>query len=389
MSTILEIQQDDILPIDTAGIYQISIFDDLLSADIALTAAEPSFNILPIEITSISKSTNEEIAGDITLLAKDRTSEVCIDDPLRMCQRHVDDNSSGHIRNDDKATDTADMKINVPIKQYGLVLGAARNRCYYILGLLHKMNDTKENIDEPSGCIRDSVLDRVSIYSGGSDAAVISLLLCCGFTPAQIGSAFVDYIIFDEPTDESKFINIASLLRAILTPMLLDQFGVIPSLQQLFTLTGKTLYISAYNLTNQCVDYISHITHPYVECITACSWSFNMPHLYYRQSYCGTSYVDSSYYNPLSVPTTLTESGDNIDVICIYIGMSNNDLLPEERLNMECYYRYLLAGACGILADKVADTLPSTWNVIKFETTFPWWTCTKKDKLRMMIDGSL
>lgn len=176
-----------------------------------------------------------------------------------------------------------------------LMLCSDRSHTFATLGALHAYHIKGD-------------LDGVKKYSCCGSSVIVSLLMSCGLPPSQIAPLLVGSNIFEDSADTKK--EITTLLTLFFKRKQLS----IPSLQELHELTGKTLYLEAFNVTKRQLDVISHITHPMINCIAACCLVYGAPFLGARRSYCGSEYIDSSSMYP--IPQASITAGDV--PLCLY-----------------------------------------------------------------------
>jgi len=151
-------------------------------------------------------------------------------------------------------------------------------------------------------------LDVVKKYSCCGSSVIVSLLLSCGVPPSQIAPMLISSNIFEDASDARR--EIVSLLTAFFKRKHIS----VPTLRELYELTGKTLLMEAYNVTKRRLEVISHVTHPLISCVVACCLAYNAPFCGSRLSYCGSEYIDSSSMYPIPYSSV---TGDDI-TLCLY-----------------------------------------------------------------------
>lgn len=133
----------------------------------------------------------------------------------------------------------------------------------------------------------------VRIYAGTSIGSVISLLLICGYTPMEVFNAiynmshFFDVGDCHDMWDVVKFMGLMSI-RAFtdrIGELVVEKLGSIPTLRELRKLTGKTLVVSAANVSKMRCEYYTHRTHPDLGCVNAVKLSSNLPLVFQRIRY--------------------------------------------------------------------------------------------------------
>lgn len=173
-----------------------------------------------------------------------------------------------------------------------LVLSGGGIKGILTLGFLHTMFEQKQISHE-------SVLE----YAGTSIGSVICLLLICGYTPYQIFEMVYTHNFFDI-NDGNIFEMVTNY--GFMTPnkfvgtienYIVDKFGHIPSLFELYQKTKKVLYICAVNITNSTEEKISYRTHPNLSCLEAVSISCNIPIIFHKKILGGDIVGDGGLVN--------------------------------------------------------------------------------------------
>jgi len=175
--------------------------------------------------------------------------------------------------------------------------------------------------------------DNVKIYAGTSIGAIICLLLICGYTPID---AFIKIHeiedFFDIKNSETsvdlwdftKLMGLMSIKGFIdkIELIIKEKIGFIPTLKELKILTGKTLIVSATNVSKMSCEYYTYKTRPHLSCIDAIKFSSNLPLIFQRLQYNNSyitdggvidnfplNYIDNGKINILGIVSTeITET---------------------------------------------------------------------------------
>jgi len=246
-----------------------------------------------------------------------------------------------------------------------LVLDSSLDNSHYVISHLHKIKDRLANIHTYVTC---------------GSSSVIGLLLCVGMQPKDINSALLHQDIFNGCSDvsESAYYNVRNVLKYIL----LNYYEIIPTLSQLKEITNKTLYLSSFNDTLQKVEYFSAETHPELDCITACTFAYNLPYKHFTRSYCGNLYVDASYKEPL--PIEIIKNRAN--VLCVYTTIKPVEIVDYKRPNQ--YFYYLLFSSFNSFKHLLAGMLNPDAIVINLEVDFCFDNLSVKEKINMCSKGA-
>jgi len=154
----------------------------------------------------------------------------------------------------------------------------------------------------------EGMLSEVTTYVGVSVGAIISLLLVVGYKVTEIISEAADANIFEDISSVSwkdvkeNFGLVSSApIKRKLTRSIMEKFGYIPNLEQLYHSTGLKLVCVTANLDKECPEYMSYETEPYISCVDAVMYSMNIPIIFYKLKYKGCVYVDGALANPYPV----------------------------------------------------------------------------------------
>lgn len=156
-------------------------------------------------------------------------------------------------------------------------------------------------------------MDYVKLYSGTSIGSAICLLLVCGLTPFEI---FIEVCNLEQMVDIKNVADIWEVsatmgllsisvltdrLEPIVRKKLLMKYNwnsdKFPTLKELYNLTGKTLEITACNVTEIACEFFSHTTYPDISCIEPVKFSCNLPVIFQRIKYNDCYYVDGGLMN--------------------------------------------------------------------------------------------
>lgn len=212
-----------------------------------------------------------------------------------------------------------------------LVLGPGGIKGFLELGALYVLMD--------KGLLRD-----VQKYVGVSAGALISLLLCVGLPVDEICGIALKTNVFRD----LKSINIDSIrrnmgilthdsIRVHLEKVLIDRFGLVPTLEQLYMFTSKTLVAVASDLKNLRPLYFSYVTTPTLSCIDAVLMSMNIPVAFQKLEWEGSVVIDGAFCDPY--PVTLFDDGHtNI----LGLSIINGDEEEESKDGVNGFANYIM-----------------------------------------------
>ena len=177
-------------------------------------------------------------------------------------------------------------------KYKAMVLGSGRELGLVMLGRLHNL-------------YRQGLIQDVDKYSGCSVGAIICVFLCMGYEPSEIRNIAIDMKLIDiEHIDLKNIIkNMGlqkhSLISGVISEYMIEKYGTVVTLKQLYDITHKTLYICTTNLTKQKTEYISYISHPHLSVVKALEMSFSIPTVFEKCEWRESLYVDGAITDPL------------------------------------------------------------------------------------------
>lgn len=206
------------------------------------------------------------------------------------------------------------------MKNYNvIVLGGGGIKCISTLGALQYLYDN------------NNVYSQVSTFIGTSAGAIISLLLAIGYTPIEmtvyicthnvLGSLLpFDFLSLMKGLGALKFEKLEKHLR----DMIQIKTGKTEyTLLELYNQFNKTVICTSYNLTNNTCDYISHETHPNIDCVTAVRASASIPFVFDECLIDNNVYVDGGVVD--NFPIHLCKNTDVVFGCVIFTKYNNLD----------------------------------------------------------------
>ena len=167
-----------------------------------------------------------------------------------------------------------------------LVLSGASAKGFLLLGALQYVNDSFLTKD-------------ITTYIGTSSGAMISFLLCIGYTPIEI----IVYICTHQIMEKIQNFNIVTMIQGNgassfqplhehLEKMTISKIGYLPTLKDIHTTYGKTLICVTHNITEDKAEYLSYENYPHIPCLTAIRMSANLPLIFEHYKYGHSFYID-------------------------------------------------------------------------------------------------
>jgi predicted acylesterase/phospholipase RssA len=176
-----------------------------------------------------------------------------------------------------------------------LVIGPGGVKGLKVLGFLSPVEDS-------------GLLEYVDTYCGVSVGALISLLIICGYHIREIVGEAVKLDIFKEIvsfnfksiTENLGFIS-NEPVRKLLTQLVINKFGNVPTLYGLYMRTGKAFVAVTLNATDETCVMLNPFCNPDVSCVEATMFSMNIPFVFYQLIHRGKTYVDGALANPYPI----------------------------------------------------------------------------------------
>jgi predicted patatin/cPLA2 family phospholipase len=175
-----------------------------------------------------------------------------------------------------------------------LVIGPGGVRGFTVLGFLAPLEDS-------------GFLKYTDTFCGVSVGAIISLLIVAGYEVREILAEasrvdfFNDVLYLTKDIINQKGILSNEPIRRRLNQLMVDKFGNIPTLYDLYMKTGKAFVAVTLNVTDEVCEFMSPFTHPTISCVDATMFSMNIPFIFYQIVHKGKTYVDGALGNPYPV----------------------------------------------------------------------------------------
>ena len=195
------------------------------------------------------------------------------------------------------------MKTTQVKKEYDtLVLSGGVTKGFGVVGSLQYLQDIR-------------VLPNIRKFVGTSIGAIISYLLCIGYTPIEIMIVSCQKKIFEQMTN-IDVVNIMNgngaisfhIFQEILEKLTIEKIKKFITLGDLYSKYNKELVCCTYNITLQKPEYISYKTHPDLNCITALRMTSNLPIFFETFVYDGYRYIDGAFAD--NFPIGQVEEGE-------------------------------------------------------------------------------
>jgi predicted acylesterase/phospholipase RssA len=181
---------------------------------------------------------------------------------------------------------TEKEELNEKKKYNTLVLSGGITKGFGLVGSLQYLQDNR-------------VLPHIQKFIGTSIGAIIAYLVCIGYSPIEIMIISCQRKIFEKMAN-IDILNVMHgngavsfhIFQEILEKLTIEKIKKFITLSDLYTKFGKELVCCTYNITLQKPEYISHKTHPDLNCLTALRMSANLPFFFETFVYDDYKYVD-------------------------------------------------------------------------------------------------
>jgi predicted patatin/cPLA2 family phospholipase len=213
------------------------------------------------------------------------------------------------------------VRTIVKMKPTTLVLGPGGIKGFLILGALDVL-------------YKYDILENVKRYVGVSIGSVISLLLVCGYTVSEIfqialdmPNLFEDFMMISQIKEFMKLLKdsvesggllSSDIIRDLIEEKVIDKYGFVMTLKQLYEATGDEYVSVALNVTTDTTMYFSYKTHPDMSCVEAAMLSINIPLIFKKKRYKNEIYFDGAFGDPYPINRYPNEEvlGLYIESIC-------------------------------------------------------------------------
>lgn len=276
-----------------------------------------------------------------------------------------------------------------------LVIGPGGVKGLKVLGFLCPLEDS-------------GILNYIDTYCGVSVGAIISLLIICGYNIRDIIREAIKIDIFKElmtfdisSSIENRGFVSSEPIRKILTQLVINKLGQVPTLYGLYMMTGKSFITVTFNASDEIGEIFTPFSRPDVSCIDATMVSISIPFFFYQLIYQGKIYVDGALANPY--PIDFFDDG-NTNILGIYLktGDDSEEIVnnsrviikpiknTEPKLPLTTYYLKII---CSLIDHKRSDTIRECSDKCKNvclktkATDTIGYTMTPETKAMMLVDG--
>jgi predicted acylesterase/phospholipase RssA len=204
------------------------------------------------------------------------------------------------------------------------------------LGVLGALQYLKDN----------NMLNELRNFVGTSAGSIICYFLIIGYTPIEVmvyictnqklfdNLKTVDFI---KATKGDGAISFA-LISDIIEKMTIDKVGRPLLLKDLKETYGKTFVCTTFNLTKNCLEYITNESHPDMPCISAIHMSCNIPVIFEPYKYGDCLYVDGGISDNFPV-----DMGEKIGNRVVGLNINTAEPIVFGSINvMEYAYKLLI-----------------------------------------------
>lgn len=176
-----------------------------------------------------------------------------------------------------------------------LLIGPGGIKGLKVLGFLSPLEDA-------------GLLELSDTYCGVSVGAVITLLKVAGYQIREIVGEATNLDFFKDMDNfsfgnaiENKGLISNEPIKKRLTELILNKFGMIPTLKSLYLQTGKSFVAVTFNATDEICVMLDYFHFPTMSCIDAAMYSMNIPFIFYQLYYQGKIFVDGLLGNPYPI----------------------------------------------------------------------------------------
>ena len=249
-------------------------------------------------------------------------------------------------------------------------------------------------LDALAGLERAGMLVDVKTFVGVSVGAIIRLLLIVGYTVMDIIVEAADTNIFEDFSsvslkDMKENIGLVSSapIKRKLVRNVMEKFGYVPTLQQLYHATGLELVCVTANLDKEIPEYMSRETEPNISCVDAVMYSMNIPIIFYKLKYKGCVYVDGALANPY--PVDYCDDG-RTNILGIYVESTKKTDQEPPHSTPTMYVHKCIQFTMGQLRDRIIQACSEKCKHLRLHSSIVDSTGLTIDahlKADMILDG--
>lgn len=185
----------------------------------------------------------------------------------------------------------------------------------------------------------------ITKFIGTSVGAIISYLICIGYTPIEILVMITQKKILEKMSTAFSIVDLMNtggamnfyIIQNLLEDMTTSKIGHFLTLQQLYEEFNKELICCTYNYDKGICEYINRHDHPHIPCITALRMSSNLPFLFKPFRYEHANYLDGAILDNFPI-SQLTESDITI---AINLGHRNNTSTSPQKTSSFSFMNYV------------------------------------------------
>lgn len=190
----------------------------------------------------------------------------------------------------------------------------------------------------------ENVLSDVDTYIGCSVGGIIGALMVIGYWPHEILTWAIDTTLFKD-VSEIQVTGLAqdyglvtnrsfddALARRLKT-MIVNKFGRVPTLGDLYEITGKTLILTVVSLKEESEIYVSNKTHPDMDLMTALRATSSTPFIFGKLEHQKDYLSDGA----LTVPLPISHLDDGLTPI-LAIGVEDCRSWTFEKIDIMKYF---------------------------------------------------
>ena len=242
-----------------------------------------------------------------------------------------------------------------------LVLNGNSTNAIITLGALQYIYDNR---------MRDAIVNMIGTSSG----SIICSLLAVGYTPLELMTTICCDKLYAKVAN-FNFGNLILLGRGlmpfetvsnIITDMISDKIGYIPTLSELYGTTGKNLVCVTYNLTTDSKEYLSNSNHPNMPITIAVRMSSTFPFVFDPFEYDSNVYVDGGIVDNFAI-----DYGEKIGCRCLGVYTRNPKKPYSEDLGrISLIYKLFNALVNSLSEDKIEKCTRSDIIVVDYNHGF-------------------
>jgi len=229
------------------------------------------------------------------------------------------------------------------------------------------------------GLLEANILQNIETYAGSSIGALLCFLLNIGYTPLELFEFVKKFDLNKLKSFSIKLFfenygldNGDKIMKVLAKFMISKDIKSDITLLELFNKTNKSLIITAVNINNQNVEYLSHTTYPELSVIQAIRMSISIPFVFTPIQFNKCFYVDGGCIDNFPLHQFIGNEDKIIGIYATEEIQNNKDINSLDEYAIQVIYS-IVTGITSMSIQNFSNSIIQikikTLNVIDFNIT--------------------